>query len=93
MINKFVKVKYLFTLNMGQSPDSESCNTLGNGIPFLQGKADFGHISPTPKTYCISPKKIADTGDVLLSVRASCSAAAMDTMPGMFSVPARLPRS
>lgn len=44
MINKFVKVKYLFTLNMGQSPDSESCNTLGNGIPFLQGKADFGHI-------------------------------------------------
>lgn len=70
MINKFVKVKYLFTLNMGQSPDSESCNTLGNGIPFLQGKADFGHISPTPKTYCISPKKIADTGDILLSVRA-----------------------
>ena len=58
MINKFVKVKYLFTLNMGQSPDSESCNTLGNGIPFLQGKADFGHISPTPKTYCISPKKL-----------------------------------
>ena len=70
MINKFVKVKYLFTLNMGQSPDSESCNTLGNGIPFLQGKTDFGHISPTPKTYCISPKKIADTGDILLSVRA-----------------------
>lgn len=55
---------------MGQSPEKESINYGGNGFPFLQGKADFGTISPTPTTWCDSPKKIAKKGDILLSVRA-----------------------
>lgn len=63
-----VRLKYLFELNMGQSPDSDACNMDGNGVPFLQGKADFGIISPSPTTYCTQPKKIAN--DILLSVRA-----------------------
>lgn len=65
-----VRLKYLFELNMGQSPDSDACNMDGNGVPFLQGKADFGIISPSPTTYCTQPKKIANAYDILLSVRA-----------------------
>ena len=30
-----VRLKYLFELNMGQSPDSDACNMDGNGVPFL----------------------------------------------------------
>lgn len=65
-----IRFKYAVELIMGQSPEKESINYDGNGFPFLQGKADFGTISPTPTTWCDSPKKIAKKGDILLSVRA-----------------------
>ena len=65
-----IRFKYAVELIMGQSPEKESINYGGNGFPFLQGKADFGTISPTPTTWCDSPKKIAKKGDILLSVRA-----------------------
>lgn len=57
-------------LEMGQSPDSKSYNQVGKGIPFFQGKADFGKIFPTPRYWCTSPIKIAFKNDILLSVRA-----------------------
>ena len=57
-------------LIMGQSPPSSSYNTSGKGIPFLQGNADFGQIYPTPRIYCTKPLKVAEKGDILLSVRA-----------------------
>lgn len=57
-------------LNMGQSPPSESYNVLGLGLPFYQGKTDFGFIHPTPRVYCNSPAKVADKDDILISVRA-----------------------
>ena len=59
---------------MGQSPSSEDCNIDGIGIPFLQGNAEFGTYSPTAKNYCPIPKKIADKGDLLFSVRAPVGA-------------------
>ncbi|MBQ7477377.1 MAG: restriction endonuclease subunit S, partial [Selenomonadaceae bacterium] len=55
---------------MGQSPESESYNDKGDGIPFYQGKSDFGQVFPTARMYCNSPKKTAITNDILLSVRA-----------------------
>jgi hypothetical protein len=55
---------------MGQSPPSETYNDRGDGLPFFQGKADFGHLSPTPRTWCSAPIRIAQPGDVLISVRA-----------------------
>ncbi|WP_102013480.1 restriction endonuclease subunit S [Selenomonas ruminantium] len=55
---------------MGQSPDSESYNDKGEGIPFYQGKSDFGEVYPTVRMYCTSPKKIAMADDILMSVRA-----------------------
>ncbi len=62
------------TINMGQSPDSESYNDVGNGIPFYQGNADFGERYPTPRVFCSHPIKIAHEGDILISVRAPIGA-------------------
>lgn len=55
---------------MGQSPDSSSYNEYGEGLPFFQGKADFGELYPIPRMYCSKPSKIAITNDILMSVRA-----------------------
>jgi len=55
---------------MGQSPDGKSYNQLGEGLPFMQGSAEFGEHHPTPEKWCSNPKKIAEPGDLLLSVRA-----------------------
>ena len=54
----------------GQSPESKYYNENGDGLPFFQGKADFGQLYPTNRVYCTEPKKIAESGDILLSVRA-----------------------
>ena len=55
---------------MGQSPDGKSYNQTGAGLPFMQGSAEFGDHYPTPEKWCSDPKKIAEPGDLLLSVRA-----------------------
>lgn len=55
---------------MGQSPPSSSYRDTQIGMPFFQGKAEFGQDYPTARKYCIDPKKIADKGDILISVRA-----------------------
>ena len=57
-------------LIMGQSPSSSDCNSDGKGLPFYQGKTEFGKVYPTVRKYCTSPKKLAVKNDVLLSVRA-----------------------
>ena len=55
---------------LGQSPPSSTYNTQGEGLPFYQGKLEFGGTYPTPRKWCTAPKKIAETGDILISVRA-----------------------
>ena len=57
-------------ITMGQSPPGDTYNTYGKGIPFLQGKAEFGNISPKHIKYTTKPLKIAKKGSVLISVRA-----------------------
>ena len=54
----------------GQSPESKYYNETGVGLPFFQGKADFGQLHPTNRVFCTDPKKVAVSGDILLSVRA-----------------------
>ena len=61
-------------LNMGQSPDSSSYNEIGEGMPFFQGNADFGKVHPKVRVWCSAPTKIAQSGDVLISVRAPIGA-------------------
>ena len=57
-------------LTMGQSPPSEFYNESGEGLPFHQGVTDYGFRFPTHRVYCTTEGKIAEPGDVLLSVRA-----------------------
>jgi len=55
---------------MGQSPPGSSYNERGEGLPFLQGKAEFGSLHPKHIKYTTAPMKIAPKNSVLLSVRA-----------------------
>lgn len=57
-------------VNMGQSPPSISYNTKAEGLPFYQGKTEFGEMYPKVRKYCTEPIKIVDNNDVLISVRA-----------------------
>ncbi|WP_127478468.1 restriction endonuclease subunit S [Sulfurivermis fontis] len=55
---------------LGQSPPSSAYNGTGHGLPFFQGKADFGLLHPIPRVWCDAGQKFAKAGDVLMSVRA-----------------------
>ncbi len=55
----------------GQSPEGKFYNTDGKGIPFYQGKKDFGEkFIEDPTTWTTQITKIARYGDILMSVRA-----------------------
>ncbi len=54
----------------GQSPPSSKYNREERGLPFFQGKTDFGSINPVARVWCDGPSKIAEQGDVLISIRA-----------------------
>ena len=55
---------------MGQSPKSEYYNSIGDGLPFLQGNRTFGDKYPHFDTYTTNPTKIAEANDIIMSVRA-----------------------
>lgn len=59
---------------MGQSPPGESFNESGEGIVFYQGNRDFGFRFPTQRVCCTEPTRMAEAGDVLISVRAPVGA-------------------
>ena len=65
-----MKLKDCCIIIAGQSPESKHYNREGVGLPFFQGKADFGSLYPTIRVYCSKPTKVAEKGDILLSVRA-----------------------
>ena len=73
-MKKYVTLGEVCKLNMGQSPDSSTYNDHGEGIPFYQGNADFGDIHPVTAHWCTYPTKIAENGDILISVRAPIGA-------------------
>ena len=59
-----------FNLTMGQSPPGATYNEEGNGIPFYQGRRDFGFRFPTCRVYCTAPTRFGKPKDTLVSVRA-----------------------
>jgi len=59
-----------FDLKMGQSPPSHTYNLKAEGLPFFQGKAEFGDLHLLAKKHCSAPTRIALKDDVLISVRA-----------------------
>ena len=64
------KLSDIAIITMGQSPNGKSYNEQGEGEVFYQGRAEFGSRFPTRRLYTTEPKRMAETGDVLLSVRA-----------------------
>ena len=55
----------------GQSPESQFYNELGNGLPFYQGKKDFGEIFlRNPTVWTTKTTQISIHNDILMSVRA-----------------------
>ena len=64
----------LAELRMGQSPPGSVVGELRDGLPFLQGNAEFGSRSPRPRYQCIEAPRRAEPGDVLISVRAPVGA-------------------
>ncbi len=67
-------LKDIAKITMGQSPDSSSYNEDRDGMPFFQGNADFGELYPEERIWCSAPKKTAEPGDILISVRAPIGA-------------------
>ena len=70
----YVMLKEVCSINMGQSPDSDSYNENGEGVPFFQGNADFGERYPVTRKWCTAPTKMAEREDILISVRAPIGA-------------------
>lgn len=64
------KLKEVAIIIMGQSPSSKSYNESRDGLPFYQGKKDYGEVHPTPRIWCSAPVKIVERDDILISVRA-----------------------
>ena len=59
-----------FEIIMGQSPPGHTYNDTGDGLPFFQGRSDFGFRYPTNRKYCTAPNRIAQSWDTIVSVRA-----------------------
>jgi len=55
----------------GQSPEGKHYNGSGEGLPFYQGKKDFGDkFIEAPRVWTSDVTKEAEAGDILMSVRA-----------------------
>lgn len=57
-------------ITMGQSPSGSSYNEEGSGEVFYQGRAEFGSFFPRRRLFTTEPKRMAQEGDTLMSVRA-----------------------
>lgn len=65
------KLDDIIELISGQSPKSEFYNNAGNGLPFYQGKKDFGaDYLLEPTTWTTNTTKESIKNDILMSVRA-----------------------
>ena len=72
MFDKYNKTELsiIAKIIMGQSPDSKSYNDNCEGVPFFQGKADYGEKYTIVKHWTTNPTKMAKANSVLMSVRA-----------------------
>ncbi len=64
------KIEEIAEVIAGQSPPSSTYNKEGKGLPFFQGKADYGVKYPKVRFWCSEPTKISLPDDILISVRA-----------------------
>lgn len=57
-------------ITIGQSPKGDTYNEDGIGTVFFQGRGEFGFRFPTRRLFTTDPKRMAQSNDVLMSVRA-----------------------
>ena len=57
-------------ITMGQSPKGDTYNENGVGTVFFQRRGEFGFRFPTRRLFTTDPKRMAQSNDVLMSVRA-----------------------
>jgi len=53
----------------GHSPKGDTYNTIGAGVPLLNGPAEFGAAAPTAVQWTTNPTRITRRGDILFCVR------------------------
>jgi type I restriction enzyme S subunit len=64
------KLQDIALVTPGTSPKGELINSIGIGLPFFQGSKEFRELYPVAERYTEFPVKVANSGDVLISVRA-----------------------
>jgi type I restriction enzyme, S subunit len=69
-----VRLKDIATIIMGQSPKSEYFNSNGEGMPFMQGKTEFGEFHPSIVKHTIKTTRVAKNNSILFTVRAPVGA-------------------
>ena len=73
---RIAKLGDLAEIVMGQSPPGRTVSDWDgdaryeDGLPFIQGNAEFASEHPEPEKWCNKPLKVAEHGDTLISVRA-----------------------
>jgi type I restriction enzyme S subunit len=68
---KLVQLGVVAEVIAGQSPEGIYYNSNSDGIPFYQGKKEFGdRFLGAPTTWTTKVTKLAEPGDILMSVRA-----------------------
>jgi type I restriction enzyme M protein len=68
---EIVKLGDVAEVISGQSPEGQFYNQTGEGLPFYQGRTEFGAMYlGEPKTWTSHTTKIARKNDILMSVRA-----------------------
>lgn len=64
------RLNELVRIEMGQSPSSETYNEDKNGVYLIQGNADLKDRKTSPRIWTSKPTKLADKGDLIMTVRA-----------------------
>ena len=64
-------LRNICTLISGQHIESTNYNTEGRGVGYLTGPSDFGAVNPAISKWTEHPKVIANSGDILITVKGS----------------------
>lgn len=65
------KLSDIATIIMGQSPEGESYNEVGDGSPLINGPVEFGEYFTVKTRWTIEPKKYCKKSDLIFCVRGS----------------------
>ena len=68
---KKFKLSEIAKIEMGQSPQGNTCNEKGEGMPLLNGPTEFTDFYPIPTQYTTDGKRFSEAGEILFCVRGS----------------------